>query len=169
MIFKLMEKFEFNDDNENEIENKDLSHKKREDLKQNENMPHIKEKNKYSIKDKLKFIKIAKETSIHQITEKCSIDRKSIREWIKLKDIYLSTTLDKNRFKLPGGGRKANLSIENESMVLDWINLNRELKNCVTIYSIILYIQKIDEEFKDKTYSTQNLVVQHFLKKMDIV
>ena len=50
-------------------------------------------------------------------------------------------------------------------MVIDWINLNRELKNCVTIYSIILYIQKIDEEFKDKTYSAKKMIVHRFFKK----
>ena len=52
-------------------------------------------------------MKLAEETSIHHISEKYSIDRKSIREWTKQKDIFLNSS-DKNRFKLPSGGRKAN-------------------------------------------------------------
>ena len=157
-----MEKIEFNDDSENEVESKDSDGNPRKELKQKESLPHIKVKNKYSIKDKLKYIKLAEETSIHKVAEKYSIDRKSIREWISQKNIFLSSS---DRFKLPSGGRKANLSTEKESKIIDWINLNRELKNCVSIYSIILYIQKIDEEFKDKTYSAQKMIVHRFLKK----
>ena len=100
-----MEKIEFNDDSENEVESKDSDGNPRKELKQKESLPHIKVKNKYSIKDKLKFIKLAEETSIHKVAEKYSIDRKSIREWISQKDIFLSSS-DKNRFKLPSSKGK---------------------------------------------------------------
>ena len=84
-----MEKIEFNDDSENEVESKDSNDNKKEELKSKEKLPHIKVKNKYSIKDKLKFINLEEETSIHHVAEKYSIDRKSIREWIKQKIYFL--------------------------------------------------------------------------------
>ena len=56
----------------------------------------IKIRNKYSITEKLEFIKLAEEASIHQVSNKYSIERNSIRGWIKQKEDLLKAS-DNNK------------------------------------------------------------------------
>ena len=96
----------------------------------------IKQRNRYIIKEKLSIIETAKENSNHYIEDTYGIDRKTIIKWRKQKDDIISTS-NKNSYRLPGGGRKPLLTLEEESNVINWIKQNRELKIAINTYSVL--------------------------------
>ena len=79
--------------------------------------------------------------SHHYIENNYGIDRKNLRKWRNQKDILLSID-NKNRFLIPGGGRKTFLSQVEEANIINWIKQNRDLKLSITTFAIGLYIKK---------------------------
>ena len=70
-------------------------------------------KNKYTIEEKLSIINQAKSESLHSLSNKYGIDRKTIRDWIKLEDT-LKKQNDLQKFRISGGGAKNDLCEEKE-------------------------------------------------------
>ena len=105
--------------NENMKEKKIRNLKKIEDIKEgNLNKFPIKQRNRYTLKEKLSIIEIAEKNSNHYIQDTYGIDRKTVRKWRMQKNDIISTS-NKNSYRLPGGGRKPLLTLEEESNVIN--------------------------------------------------
>ena len=98
----------------------------------------IPKKNKYTIKQKLGIIKESNLTSIHAVSAKYGIDRNSVRDWIKQKDL-LEKADNKENYRLLGAGRKS-YSFEYEPQILKWIEYHRKLGLALTMRAIIGYL-----------------------------
>ena len=83
----------------------------------------------YTISFKLQVIEYAENHSIAAAAQKYKVDRHSIRDWKKKKNMLQEISTSKNskkRIRLEGGGRKP-LSNEMEETLLEWI-MERRLK-----------------------------------------
>ena len=81
---------------------------------------------KYSIQFKLKVIDLYKlNVSIHTLSNKLGIDRKTIRDWIKKEKEFLDIKYLNNKFRFyKKSGIKRNFS-EEENIISEWIISNR--------------------------------------------
>ena len=102
--------------------------------------------------------------SDHYVENQFGIDRKNLRRWRKQKDTLLSID-NKNKARIPGGGRKTFLSEEEQSNIINWIKQNRDLKISITTFAIGLYIQKIKPSFKEKNLHAQQQLIYRFLHR----
>ena len=124
----------------------------------------LKKKNVYSIEKKLQLLDLADLESDHYVENQFGIDRKNLRRWRKQKDTLLSID-NKNKARIPGGGRKTFLSEEEQSNIINWIKQNRDLKISITTFAIGLYIQKIKPSFKEKNLHAQQQLIYRFLHR----
>ena len=72
----------------------------------------------YTIAEKLKVLEIAEKNSDHFVEENLGIDRKNIRRWRNQKNDLIEAE-NKKKKKLPGGGRKSYLNIDEESKIIN--------------------------------------------------
>ena len=128
----------------------------------------IPKKNKYTIKQKLDIIKESNLTSIHAVSAKYGIDRNSVRDWIKQKDL-LEKADTKENYRLLGAGRKS-YSFEYEPQILKWIEYHRKLGLALTMRSIIGYLLYLQPEFGEtKSYDALKMWCSRFLKRNNLV
>ena len=110
---------------EDDIEMEDCRKEdKKEDMKQ---FFTGKKNHKYTIKEKLYFLQLAKEKKgKHYASDTFGIDKKSIRDWEKI-EVELQHQNDFNKYRLEGGGRKSQVPKEIEEHIASWILQNRKL------------------------------------------
>ena len=84
------------------------------------------------------IIKESNLTSIYAVSAKYGIDRNSVRDWIKQKDL-LEKADTKENYRLLGAGRKS-YSFEYEPQILKWIEYHRKLRLALTMRAIIGYL-----------------------------
>lgn len=125
-------------------------------------------KNKYTIEEKLSIINQAKSESLHSLSNKYGIDRKTIRDWIKLEDT-LKKQNDIHKFRIAGGGAKNDLCEEKEIELVQWILQNRKLDLPITTSVVISYLLKLEPKFKEKTNNALKIWCFRFLKKNNFV
>ena len=77
------------------------------------------------------------------------IDRKNIRKWRNQKNDLIEAK-NKKKKKLAGGGRKAYLNTDEKSKIINWIKENRNLGIAISFHSVLLFIQKLKQEFSNK-------------------
>ena len=92
------------------------------------------------------------------------IDRKNIRRWRNQKNDLIEAE-NKKKKKLPGGGRKSYLNIDEESKIINWIKENRNLGIEISSHSVLLFIQKLKPVFANKKYHTQKELIYRFLHR----
>ena len=143
------------------MEPKDNQNKELND-KSNNNLKKIFKS--YTIAEKLKAIEIAEKNSNHFVEENFGIDRKNVRRWRNQKNDLIEAE-NKKKKKLPGGGRKAYLNIDEESKLINRIKENRNLGIAITSHSVLLFIQKLKPEFAKKNNHTQKELVYRFLHR----
>ena len=82
----------------------------------------------YTISFQLQVIEYAEDLSIAAAAQKYKVDHHSFRDWKEKKNMLqeISTSKNKKRIRLEGGGRKP-LSNEMEETLLEWI-MERRLK-----------------------------------------
>ena len=117
----------------------------------------------YTIAEKLKVLEIAGKISDHFVEQNLGIDRKDIRRWRNQKNDLIEAE-NKKKKKLPGGGRKSYLNIDEESKIINWIKENRNLGIAIS-HSVLLFIQKLKPEFANKKYHTQKELIYRFLHR----
>ena len=105
---------------------------------------------KYTFKEKLSFVELAREKGKHYVSETFNIDRKSLREWEK-NEAKLKQQTDLKKFRIEGGGRKSDISLENEDNIASWIIKNRKLGFAIKSQNVIMYTKKLILEFNDKS------------------
>ena len=87
----------------------------------------------------MKLLDLADLESDHYVENQIGLDRKNLRRWRKQKDISISID-NKNRARIPGVGRKAFLSEEEQSNIINWIKQNRDLKISIDTFATGLCI-----------------------------
>lgn len=119
---------------------------------------------KYSIEQKLFFIELMKSMSIHRISKRYGMDRKSLREWRSNKKILLKQ-LDKNKYRIKGNGMKPSLSDNEENKVIDFINNCKKKKIQLTISKLAEYAQDTFSLFRNKKDKTVYNWATRFLQR----
>ena len=61
-----------------------------------------------------------------------------MREWEK-NEAKLKQQTDLKKFRIEGGGRKSDISLENEDNIASWIIQNRKLGFAIKSQNVILY------------------------------
>ena len=122
---------------------------------------------KYSVEFKLKVIELIKlNFSIHYISNKLSIDRKTIREWLQKEDCLKIVSNKGKQFRCNRNtGKTTYFSEEEELKIYNWIIECRESGKPLSTKSVISYASKIKEDFFNKTLNTKLQWTYRFLKR----
>ena len=78
----------------------------------------------------------------------------------------LKQQTDLNKFRIEGGGRKSDISLENEDNIASWIIQNRKLGFAIKSQNVIMYAKKLIPEFNDKSDNANFCWCKRFLKKI---
>ena len=87
-----------------------------------------------------------------------------MREWEK-NEAKLKQQTDLKKFRIEGGGRKSDISLENEDNIASWIIQNRKLGFAIKSQNVIMYAKKLIPEFNDKSDNANLCWCKRFLKK----
>ena len=107
---------------------------------------------RFSVAEKLKVIKYAKENTLHAASNLYGISRQAIRFWIREKKELMKITNKMSTITLHQG--KSSKTISYQSEILDYVYYNRALKNAVTSNEIIFKLWRIEEKYREKSWSS---------------
>ena len=109
---------------------------------------------KYSIEEKISFVKLNETMSAHQIENKYNISRQCLRTWKKNLSKMKALTNKIGKFKLAGEGRIP-YTYEHETDIKKFIKIARAHNIAVNTWDIIKEAIKYYPEMKNKSYSSQ--------------
>ena len=98
---------------------------------------------KYTLKEKLEVVELAKSRSVRAAAKEAKIDRKRIREWMGQEEDLRRE--DSRRFRLSGGGRKLSCS-ELEELLVARIEERRLERFRVTRQMIMQWAEELSED-----------------------
>ena len=118
----------------------------------------------YTIKDKLKFIRIAEARGIKSTAKKYGIGLTSLKRWIKQKEKLKGEDKPKHKFNLPGAGRIPN-TLDIEDQLCTFIKQCNSLGIAISSTEIIHEAIKLDNNLKDKTIYALHAWYYRFIQR----
>ena len=94
--------------------------------------------NKYTLAQKIAFVTETEKTSLHIVSAKYGIDRKSIKEWLAHKQDLINQDNKNKKFRLAKNARHKSVSHTFEENILNWILYNRKLGVAITAKQLLL-------------------------------
>ena len=122
--------------------------------------------NKYTIKFKLKVIELIHlNISLHCISNRLGIDRKTLIDWLKSETNLLAVKNKNKKFRCnKTKGIITNLSKEEEK-IMSWIIEKRENKKAISTKSLLAYACTLNRNLSLKNFNTQLKWVYRFIKR----
>ena len=94
--------------------------------------------------------------SLHTISNKLGIDRKTLREWVQQESsLLLVNNKDRKYRAKKTRGFVTNLSEEEEKQVIDWVKENRNNNRPISTKSLIAYACSVNKNLELKKYNAQ--------------
>ena len=123
-----------------------------------------KKNHKYTIKEKLYFLQLAKEKGKLYVSNTFGITENVLETGKKI-EVELQHQNNFNKWRLEGGGRKSQVPKEIEEHIASWILQNRKLGLVIKCNNIVIYAKKLSPELNEKTNNAVKCWCKRFLKK----
>ena len=123
-------------------------------------MKHL---NRYTIREKLKYLTIVVDKGKHYVEDNFGIARKSLRDWESQKNELEKAKNKYAKFRIKGN--KSSITFEKEEKLIAWINFNRKLGKSITTSIIIIKICELVPEIKLRSISCLYQWCYRFLRR----
>jgi transposase-like protein len=111
-----------------------------------------KKRRSFTIAQKLNAVKIAQEQGIKPTARELGIDRAMLTRWrrdvTKLQSLAAARGFNPvNHYRLPGAGKPSTISKDTETLLLQYLDRERELENKVTVQSLVHKLRMLEASF----------------------